>query len=216
MVLKQGTGLLYINVKAEQLDAENKFLAWAKKQLPTQVTGGQGLQNACLYTKNDGTEPKYLILYDTATNNMITSDLQKQLPNISGVQTQLRFYEQYSEVGSLKDGAPSASIWSVGIYPKKPEYAADVDAFYEGEHTELLSKTPGWIRTRRYHLVPALIDEPASSFPPLLSIHEFDSYEATQRQGIKETMNTPWFKEAITKWDLPKMEGRIYDLKETY
>ena len=88
---------------------------------------------------------------------------------------------------------------------------AELDRWYREEHIDMLSKVPGWLRTRRF--VTSSIDTKA----PIehLALHEY-----TPSNGL----NGPQFKAAITsKWALDIMSRtvkerrrRIYDLYYTF
>ncbi|CAD6889231.1 unnamed protein product [Tilletia controversa] len=74
------------------------------------------------------------------------------------------------------------------------------DEWYLDEHVEALSKVPGWIRTRRFELVDALIvgndaapeNADAKSVPRCLGLHENASPEFSSTPEFAAALDTPW------------------------
>lgn len=86
-----------------------------------------------------------------------------------------------------------------------------VDKWYREEHIELLSKVPGWLRTRRF--VTSSID-PKVPYE-LLALHEYAPKNGLGGPEFKTATTTPWNQEIMTKVVKDKRR-RVYDLYYTF
>ncbi|KAF2104647.1 hypothetical protein NA57DRAFT_70854 [Rhizodiscina lignyota] len=133
--------------------------------------------------------------------------------------------------GARKGPAPLL----ISAFLKPPKDAAseeEFDRFYREEHIPLISKVPGYVRTRRYRLCP---DPESSSVlhefqredvthttsPTWLALHEFDlpqqSVETVQGFPMKDlikTDETEWAKSVVGR--LEGMEAGWFKLKRVY
>ena len=79
----------------------------------------------------------------------------------------------------------------------KPEYEAEFNKWYDEEHIPMLSKVPGWIRTRRFVLkdwgqMGVEGREQQKEPPKYLAVHETQSLDGFQSDEYKAAMSTPW------------------------
>jgi pimeloyl-ACP methyl ester carboxylesterase len=88
---------------------------------------------------------------------------------------------------------------------------ADLDKWYREEHIDLLSKVPGWLRTRRY--VTSSIDSKASI--EFLALHEYAPKNGLGGPEFSAATSTKWTEEIITKTVKDKRR-RVYDLYYTF
>ncbi|KAK3724899.1 hypothetical protein LTR37_000947 [Vermiconidia calcicola] len=101
-----------------------------------------------------------------------------------------KIYSLYSERGSNPHPAPVQLAVSMRV---KDSDLEDFDNWYEQEHTDMLSKIPGWLRSRRFRMVVGGINGmPPAGQVECLAVHDF---EAKNRLGGPEhdaSVNTPW------------------------
>ncbi|KAI0727821.1 hypothetical protein C8Q72DRAFT_427313 [Fomitopsis betulina] len=78
----------------------------------------------------------------------------------------------------------------------EPEYESEFNTWYDEEHIPMLSKVPGWVRTRRFALkdlgqmgVEGLEQKET---PKYLAVHEWQSLDGFQSEEYKAAMSTPW------------------------
>ncbi|KAK7694954.1 hypothetical protein QCA50_002142 [Cerrena zonata] len=78
-----------------------------------------------------------------------------------------------------------------------PELEEEYNKWYDEEHIPLLSKVPGWLRTRRFVLkewnrVGTGIQEEDKPPTKYVSMMEWDHFEGMQSEEYKHATSTPW------------------------
>lgn len=146
---------------------------------------------------DDGRQPEYLATYDVGNlDNLNLDEYTTLLVNRSErekkVMSELermdkRLYRLVSERGEAPD--PPAKVVMYISLSFKPEDVDEVNRWYEEEDIPLLSKVPGWRRTRRYCLI-----EPSASgdLVELLAVHEYDSKDGFDSPEAKTAGSTSW------------------------
>ncbi|KZT74994.1 hypothetical protein DAEQUDRAFT_720200 [Daedalea quercina L-15889] len=79
----------------------------------------------------------------------------------------------------------------------KPEYEDEFNKWYDEEHIPMLSKAPGWVRTRRFVLKDwgqmGVEGQKQQKEPPkYLALHEWQSKDVFHSAEYKAAMSTPW------------------------
>jgi pimeloyl-ACP methyl ester carboxylesterase len=87
----------------------------------------------------------------------------------------------------------------------------ELDKWYREEHIDLLSKVPGWLRTRRF--VTSSIDPKATV--EYLALHEYAPKNGLGGSEFVAATTTPWNKEVMTKV-VKEKRRRVYDLYYTF
>lgn len=87
----------------------------------------------------------------------------------------------------------------------------ELDKWYREEHIDLLSKVPGWLRTRRF--VTSSIDPKAPV--EYLALHEYAPKNGLGGSEFVAATTTPWNKEVMTKV-VKEKRRRVYDLYYTF
>jgi hypothetical protein len=127
---------------------------------------------------------------------------------------------------------PAPLIISAFLKPKGDAASeTDFDRFYREEHVPLISKCPGYVRTRRYRLekepesASALHEfereDTTTTCPTWLALHEFD-YPTPGQDNVggfpmtelMKTDETEWAKKVIAA--LGGMEAGWFKLKKVY
>jgi hypothetical protein len=132
-----------------------------------------------------------------------------------------RFARLASNDGPAANGGrPSSLIISATITPGSQANSLELDKWYREEHVPLLSKCPGYVRTRRYQLVDTtVLDEfERRSADPVrpgswLALHEFEG-EYFDMGPIAATDETEWTKNVLQ--GVAGMEAGFYRLRRTY
>lgn len=86
-----------------------------------------------------------------------------------------------------------------------------LDKWYREEHVDMLSKVPGWLRTRRF--VTSSIDPGAPK--EYMSLHEYAPENGLAGPAFKAAVSTPWAAE-IGKTVVQDKRRRVYDLYYTF
>ncbi|CAL1695230.1 unnamed protein product [Somion occarium] len=109
-----------------------------------------------------------------------------------------------------KTSAPYVAFILVDV---KPEAEEEYNRFYDEEHIPLLSKIPGWLRSRRFVLkdwarTGTGVQKGEKAPPKYLLVSEYAHFDGQHSEEFKQAMNTPW-REKITK-ELEVFERRFY------
>jgi hypothetical protein len=119
-----------------------------------------------------------------------------------------------------KTSGPAKFIISGGLQPPSDAAStADFDKWYRDEHLPLLSRAPGFIRSRRYEVVTAYkLDQlqhadAMPEVPQYLALHEFGG-EALPWKEIKESLNSEWAEKIIAS--VQNTEIGWYQVKRVY
>lgn len=96
------------------------------------------------------------------------------------------------------------------LYPGADK-KAELDKWYRQEHIEMLSKVPGWRRTRRY--VTSSVD--SRSAVEYLALHEYSPQNGLGGPEFQAAVSTKWRNEIMTKV-VKSHNRRVYDLHYTF
>ena len=182
----------------------------------------------------DDKQPSYLALYDidspAAIYDVPLSALTERDKNIISrlALVERRTYTLHEPVhpsaagAAYSTGAPGPFITSVAM-DIPAEHVTDFDRWYDEEHVHLISKTPGWVRTRRFVFAEVLVlgvAEEGGSLRPaggphrFLTLHEWASPEALATEEYKAAITTPSalkFKGLATRF-----EWRLFKLHKVW
>ena len=116
-----------------------------------------------------------------------------------------RMYKIFSERGSDKGAAP-VIMYVKMIVPN--EHMQELDEWYEKEHTDDLSKIPGWRRTRRFQLLWGENMQAGTS--EILAVHEFDEQNGLGGPEHIRARGKPWRNKVVGL--VAGRENRVFDL----
>jgi hypothetical protein len=85
-------------------------------------------------------------------------------------------------------GETNESPWLMAIpYETSPEEAAELDRWYEEEHTEMLLRCPDWVRVRRFQVTSTY----GAAWNRLV-LHDLSTEEVISTAEVAASMQTPW------------------------
>jgi hypothetical protein len=128
-----------------------------------------------------------------------------------------RFYTetQTFQAPGAKAG-PARFVISAALEPPA-DAAADFDRWYRDEHIAVLSRAPGFVRSRRYELVHGTVlnefERSVPEIPRYLALHEFEGQVLPWKE-LQESAETAWAKRVMG--GLAKSEVGWYVLKRVY
>lgn len=129
-----------------------------------------------------------------------------------------RFYAEIQsfQVPHAKPG-PAKFLISAALEPPS-EQTSDFDQWYRDEHIAVLSRAPGFVRSRRYELVNGTtLNEferlEGIEVPRFLALHEFEGEELPWKE-LAESAQTEWAKRIMG--GLRREEVGWYVCKRTY
>ncbi|KAJ4479990.1 hypothetical protein J3R30DRAFT_2562895 [Lentinula aciculospora] len=162
--------------------------------------------NAARFKAVDGQKPTYLTLYDISEPS-VAGGPEYQAVKENGSERDKRLLatvqflnrRAYSSIynytlptASDSDFPPNFVLYAA--LEVKAEGEADFNKWYDEEHTPMISKTPGWLRSRRFILSDSATRgsiDPEVTVCKYLAIHDF---------SIGGYMETPEMKAVATPW----------------
>jgi pimeloyl-ACP methyl ester carboxylesterase len=121
---------------------------------------------------------------------------------------------QFKKLEDIENARQGNVLVSVLLKLKPGKKNSDELArWYQEEHIDMLSKVPGWLRTRRF--VTAAIDNKAEDEIEYLALHEYSPENGLGGKEWQETVNTPWTKDIMTNIVTAKTR-REYELYYTF
>lgn len=226
-------GLLYVTMAPKPGLPDAQFHDWYNNEHGPGRLRLPFIENGFRYraTDLDGPGkglPEWMALYDVTDMEEMTKETYLRLRRV-GVQSQrerdtmkqiavdrrlLNFVEekQAKEFKRLEDiNAKEGNVMvavSLILYPGKEE---ELNNWYREEHIPMLSKIPGWLRTRRFVTSP--IQE--ADYVEYLALHEYDPKNGLGGEEYQAATSTPWAKEIMSSV-VKEKRRRVYELYYTF
>ncbi|MCJ1247897.1 hypothetical protein MMC30_005112 [Trapelia coarctata] len=115
-------------------------------------------------------------------------------------------------VGGLEGEENVIAAVSLSLHPGK-EKKEELDKWYREEHVEMLSKVPGWLRTRRF--VTSSIEDKLDEQLEYLALHEYAPDNGLGGPEFKAAISTPW-NEVIWSKVVSEKRRRTWELYYTF
>ena len=203
----EGPGYLAVAIQPGKDTDEAAFHEWyntehgpLRLRLPFIETGDR-------YTAADGQRPEWSAVYDVSDLTWIDKRIYSRLREERSKREKAvmstfesldrKIYSTISVRGESKGPAPA----TVAVSMRLDE--SDFDEFnrwYEEEHTNMISKAPGWIRTRRFKmLVGGINGMPPAGQVEHLAVHDFKQPPDLKGAEFAAAMSTPWRNQIASK-----------------
>lgn len=184
---------------------EAEFHEWYEEEHIPARTALKGFQSTIRLEAFDGEIPHWGAIYDLDSLDVLQSegylDIMK---NRSERETSVlkrivpfdrRIYKQISSrwhpaIGTSEELTPRYYVM-VGL-KFKPEDEAEMHQWYEEEHVDMLSRIPGWIRSRRFELVDQKGTAGDNVCPKFMALHEYRNETDLTSPERKAAQSTPW------------------------
>ena len=196
----KGPGYLAVAIQpGSNTDAE-AFHHWyntehgpLRLRLPFILTGDR-------YKAADDQKPGWSAVYDVSDLSMLDKRIYSRLREERSQQEKKvmstfdsldrKIYSSVSSRGDFKGPAPLQLAVSMRV---KETDAEDFNNWYEQEHTDMLSKVPGWLRTRRFKLeVGGLMGMPPQGEIEYLAVHDYEAKNGLGGPEHEAARTTPW------------------------
>jgi pimeloyl-ACP methyl ester carboxylesterase len=152
------------------------------------------------YTAADDERPEWSAVYDVSDLEWIDKRIYSRLREERSKREKAvlntfesldrKIYSLYSTRGSNPHPAPLQLAVSMRV---KEEDLEDFDNWYEQEHTDMLSKIPGWLRSRRFRMVVGgLNGMPPQGQIECLAVHDFQAENGLNGPEHQKAVDTPW------------------------
>lgn len=177
------------------------------------------------------TIPEWMAVYDITDMAELTKDAylrlrdapvksQRESETMAKIKVDRKLYDfiesrespafrKLEEVESEGQGNVMTAV-SLDLYPGADK-KAELDKWYREEHIDMLSKVPGWLRTRRF--VTSSIDPKAPV--EYLALHEYAPKNGLGGEEFKAATTTKWNNEIMAN-TVKEKRRRVYDLYYTF
>ncbi|KAF2431385.1 putative alpha/beta hydrolase [Tothia fuscella] len=227
-------GILYVTMAPQPSLTPAQFHDWYQNEhAPGRLRLPYIFINGFRYKATDGESPEWMAIYDVTDMEYLTKDVytslrkepkqsQREKDTMKQIKVGRKFYDLVSSKESrdfknLEDvkyeGVESNVMIAVFVTLKDPSKKDEVDKWYEEEHISMLSRVPGWRRSRRFitsHLEPLSPEE-----TEYVSLHEYAPDNGLGGEEFKSATSTPWRTEVFDKL-IGNKKRRAYSLYYTF
>ncbi|KDQ27574.1 hypothetical protein PLEOSDRAFT_158547 [Pleurotus ostreatus PC15] len=224
-------GLLFVYGECGEHVTEKDFNDWYDGEHVPARAVVPGFQTLIRYKQVDGRKPSWLAMYDLSSPDVLQTPAYTGLfaaasDNERTIIANLAMLNRrvYSHISSYPaddaDVRPGKYLFIVMIQPA-PESEEEFNNWYEEEHVPLLSKSPGWVRSRRYKLIDAVEvagrANAEETLAPLtyLALHEIESEETRETPEWKHATSTPWRNKVVNELVVGR-DARLFELYKVF
>jgi pimeloyl-ACP methyl ester carboxylesterase len=231
-------GILYVTMQPKPGLEESTFHDWYNNEHGPTRLRLDFCDNGFRYRANDldgsaGSEakPEWMAVYDITDMQELTKDVylrlrdppvksQREVETMAKIKVDRKLYDfieerhsaEFVELGKVENEGMGNVVVAVFLdLHEGADKKGQLDKWYREEHIELLSKVPGWLRTRRF--VTSSIDAKASV--EYLALHEYKLNNGLGGPEFKAATTTPWNQDIMSKVVKDKRR-RVYDLYYTF
>ncbi|KAJ4413409.1 hypothetical protein N0V85_003567 [Neurospora sp. IMI 360204] len=229
---KNGQGMLYVTMQPQEGLSLDQFHEWYNNEHgPTRLRIPQIFSNGLRYQATDGEQPHFLAAYDvTDMAHLLTPtylDLRanrssREAETIGQVKVDRFFFDLIwtQEAPSFKPAEQCTDAEAEGRVlvavdvslnlANEPDAVEKVIQWYEEEHIPMLSKIPGWLRSRVLR-TPSSIEGSGAAETKIITLHEYAPQNGLGGPEHKASMDTPWRTEVFDKY-ITEKGRRTYSL----
>ncbi|KAJ5238994.1 hypothetical protein N7468_003613 [Penicillium chermesinum] len=228
------TGLLYVTMQPKGSLPDAQFHDWYNTEHGPLRLRLPFVTNGFRFRATDGEKPEYVALYDITDMDELTqktyldlrTDLvktEREKKTMAQIDVGRKLYDLVDELSSpayraLEDRADTdpetrgtVMIAVTTVTHPDPEKEAEHDRWYHEEHFEMLSRVPGWRRSRLFRT--AAIDSAAPR--ETLALHEYAPHNGLGGEAHKAAMSTPW-RDRLVKDVVASKSRRTYQWYYTF
>jgi pimeloyl-ACP methyl ester carboxylesterase len=230
-------GILYVKMAPESSLPESQFHDWYDNEHgPTRLRYPQIFSNGFRYRATDLDEPlakgqaEWMAIYDVTDMEYMTKDVytrlrkppvqsQRERDTMKQIKVDRRFYDLLQEKSGSdfrrleeveQEGEGNVMV-AVNLLPKEGR-GGELEKWYADEHLEMLSKVPGWRRSRVFKYSHV---EPKDN-PDYLALHEFALENGFgSSEEFKAAIMSPWGKKIMTE-EVQERSRRTYKKYYTF
>ncbi|TLD17009.1 uncharacterized protein PgNI_01653 [Pyricularia grisea] len=220
-------GMLYVTMQPKPGLSLDQFHEWYNNEHgPTRLRLPEIFPNGLRYQAIDSAEPAFLAIYDVTSMSHLTTPTYttlrenrsaREAETIGQVDVCRSFLDlvlsrkspNFVPPENLTDEeALGTQLVSVSITPADAEGAEkEILKWWEEEHAEMISKIPGWLRSRVYRTSTL----EGSGKAKLVALNEFSKDNGLGGPEHKASKETPWAQEVFSK-SFADMGVRTYSL----
>lgn len=220
---------------------DSQFHDWYNNEHgPTRLQQLPFVTNGFRYRANDYNEadagpsegkPEWMAIYDITDMAELTKEpylrlrgppvkTQREIDTMAQINVNRKLYDfleaweskEFKRLEEVENEGQGNVIIAVSFSLNPGEGMKEqVDRWYKEEHVEMLSKVPGWLRTRRF--VTSSLDPNAAA--EYLALHEYAPKNGLGGREFTAAITTPWGKEILGKV-AKDVQRRVYGLYYTF
>lgn len=214
--MSNNPGTLYVTMQPKPGLSLEQFHEWYNNEHgPTRLRLPQIFSNGLRYAATDDVQPHFLASYDVTSMHHLDTPTYlylranrspREAETIGQVDVTRYFYDLVSEHKApnfrpIEDLTDSEAEGQVLIAVENTVTALEgaeqaLNKWYDEEHTPMLSKVPGWLRTRRYKTAVALDKEAPIKY---LILHEYTKENGIGGPEYQAAISTKWREEVFAK-----------------
>ncbi|KAJ8104658.1 hypothetical protein ONZ43_g7747 [Nemania bipapillata] len=204
-------GSLYVTMQPEPGLPLEQFHEWYNNEHgPTRLKLPQIFTNGLRYRAVDGQEPTFLAAYDVTVMSHLETETytclrenrsQREAETIGQVDVKRYFWDRllskqspsFVPIEQLTDEeAEGLELVAVQLTPKEPDNSVEeIKKWYGEEHIDMLSKVPGWLRSRLFMISSLEKGQP----PRFLALHDYAKKHGVGGVEYQAAISTPRTKE---------------------
>ncbi|KAL3469557.1 alpha/beta-hydrolase [Aspergillus californicus] len=219
-------GILYVTMEPRPRLSDQQFHEWYNNEHgPTRLRLPHIFTNGFRYRANDGQKPTYMAVYDVTAMSLLQtptytslrgSASQHELATMAQVDVNRFFYDliwekkgaNFVPIEQLTDNeAEGIELIATRFNLAGAEGDSKFAEWYSQEHVGLLSKVPGWLRTRLFKT--STVDETGQT--AYLAYNEFSKTNGLGGPEHQASISTPWARDVAERYIISK-ERRTYSL----
>ncbi len=220
-------GILYVTMQPQPGLPLEQFHEWYNNEHgPTRLKLPHIFTNGLRYRAADDKEPTFLAAYEVTSIPHLETETYTSLRDkrslreaetIGQVEVKRYFWDRvlikqsplFTPIEQLTDEeAEGLTLVAVQITPKEPADSAEkIQSWYGEEHMEMLSKVPGWLRSRVFKISSLEKGEP----PRFMGLHDYAKSNGIGGPEYQAVISTPRTKEVYAKYGT-MASRRVYSL----
>lgn len=229
-------GLLYVTMQPKEGLPESQFHDWynnehgpTRLRLPFCVNGFRYRASDLGSSPPSAEKPEWMACYDITDMADLTKETylrlrdqpvksKREAETMAQIKVDRKLFDfvesQQSDNFKVLEKVENEGEGNivVAVFIKPGGVAGEeIDKWYREEHMEMLSKVPGWLRTRRY--VTSSIDPKAAK--EYLALYDYAPKNGLGGPEFAAAISTPWAKELLSKSENDRYR-RVYDLYYTF
>jgi pimeloyl-ACP methyl ester carboxylesterase len=184
--------------------------------------------NGLRYRAIDRLKPEWMAIYDTPDlENFIlaaytklrtrSEQSQRELQIMPKITISRWFYALESEQSrsnfrrpeSVEEIGSSHILVAAKVTLHGKAHQSRYEEWFDKEHVPLLSKVPGWSRSRRFSY--SVLNEDHDSVIEVLGLHEYDSPDSLDSEAFQAATSTDWRRE-VFQTAVKEKHRRVYEL----
>ncbi len=233
-------GILYVTMQPSSDLPSSKFHDWYNNEHgPTRlrltfVENGFRYRATDLESQGAGTDdmPEWMAIYDITDMEELNRETylrlrednvksQREKDVMSQMKVRRNLYDfvserkgkEYKRLEEVGGGEAQGNVLCAAFLNlKEGKDGKELDRWYDEEHTDMMSKIPGWLRTRRFVTSSILEGKEGMEY---LAIHEFAPRNGLYNKEYKAATTTPWLNEIMANV-VQDVKWRVYELYYTF